>query len=115
MAESRRSHTKTLCRTALASLTELELRHLSVLRSTHFAGRRQVAAGCRNELHVLRQPPIALDGVRLHSFETLHKQIAQMRKVSREARLAAANCLFHLRNCQFNEMSLCRACRCCSE
>ena len=26
-----------------------------------------------------------------------------------------ANCLFHLRNCRFNEMSLCRACRCFSE
>ena len=31
---------------------------------------------------------------------------------SREVLRAAANCLGHLRNCQFNVMSLCRACRC---
>ena len=41
--------------------------------------------------------------------------IAVCKSASREARLAAANCLFHLRNCQFNEMSLCQVCRCCSE
>ena len=40
---------------------------------------------------------------------------ALCRSDSREVRRAAEDCLFHLRNCQFNDMSLCRACRCCSE
>ena len=34
---------------------------------------------------------------------------------SMEVTRAAANCLVYQRNCQFKVMSLCRACRCCSE